>query len=301
MIATGTAMTETIDVCICTFRRPSIADTIRSIAAQQLPRHLRLRVIIADNDSSPARREEIEAICRSCNIDHLYVHAPQQNISRARNACLAHASSGWIAFIDDDEIAARDWIVRLIEMRSDRHCVFGVSRARYDQASTSRWMVEGDFHSHSLGPREAAHNGSTCNVLIDRNFVAKHGLQFREELGRIGGEDTMFFHDMRDRGAAFAFAPEAIVHEPVPANRATLGWLLRRRYRSGQIHFLVLRRTGHGRAAIAASALLRVAYCAAGALISPGMRSRAAQLTRGALHAGVLASAFGADLYEEYG
>lgn len=292
---------ETIDVCICTFRRPSIAATLRSIAAQRLPPNLKLRVIIADNDTSPTRQEEIEAVCRSCGIEYLYVHAPEKNISTARNACLAHARSDWIAFIDDDETAAPDWIARLVEMRADRQCIFGVSRAVYEQASASPWMIEGDFHSHFVGPRDGAHNGSTCNVLIDRVFVARHGIQFREELGRIGGEDTMFFHDLLDRGAAFGYVPEAIVHEPVPANRATLRWLLRRRYRSGQIHFLVLRRAGRNRLSIAASAFIRVVFCGTGALISIRMRNRVAQLTRGALHAGVLASACGAGLYQEYG
>ncbi|TIX51234.1 glycosyltransferase [Alteraurantiacibacter aquimixticola] len=297
---TSSQALETIDVCICTYRRPEIAGTLASIAAQDLPDHLRLRVIVADNDSTAARLEEIAACCRSLNLDHIYVHAPEKNISRARNACLDNASADWVAFIDDDETAEEGWLAALAAARPGKNCVFGPTRAIYDPETAPDWMIRGDFHSHSMGPREAAHNGSTCNVMIDRLFVERHGLRFREELGTVGGEDTMFFHDMLDNGASFAFEPKAMVSEPVAPARANLKWLLRRRYRSGQIHFRALQRGTRSRVSIAGSAFIRVAYCALAALFAPNKTGKARNLARGALHAGVLTSAFGASLYEEY-
>lgn len=290
---------ETLDVCICTFRRKSIEDTLRSIAQQALPPGWRTRIVIADNDTTAKRRDELEQLGHTLALDILYVHAPEKNISRARNACLTHARSRWIAFIDDDEVARTDWLAQLIAARGDAHCVFGVAQAIYDR-STPRWIVEGDFHSHTISPREAQSNGSTCNVMMERTFIEHHGLRFREDLGRVGGEDTMFFSDMARCGAVFRFAPEAVVEEQVVPARASIKWLALRRFRSGQIHFLLLRRANRRRLTIAAAAFAKVAYCGLAAMLSLNMVDRASRILRGSLHLGVLASAVGAGLYEEY-
>ncbi len=298
-ITNEAASDRTLDVCICTYRRASIEDTLRSIKQQALPHGWRTRVVIADNDATPRRQDELERLSEALMLDMLYIHAPERNISRARNACLAHARSRWIALIDDDEVARPDWLARLLDARGPAHCVFGVAKAIYDRA-TPGWMVKGDFHSHTISAREAQSNGSTCNVMLDRKFIEDNGLRFREDLGRVGGEDTMFFNDMARCGAVFHFVPEAIVEEQVVPARATIRWLALRRYRSGQIHFLLLRRENRHRLIIAAGALAKVVYCGLAALLSFNKVDRAARTLRGSLHLGVLASSVGAGLYEEY-
>lgn len=298
--ATGFGM-EAIDVCVCTFRRPSIAQTVASIAEQQLPEGTRLRLIIADNDEQPSARPAIEQAGRTAGLDLLYVHAPARNISIARNACLDAATADWIAFIDDDETAPPDWLSRLIARREGVEVVFGVSEARFEPG-TSGWIRQGDFHSNRLGERDGAHNGYTCNVLIDRRFVVRHGIRFDRELGQIGGEDTLFFREMLDKGGRFAYAPDAVVHEPIPVARSNLAWLARRRYRAGQIHWLLLKRERRSGAAVVPVAAAKLGYCMGRALIAlPRPARSAGHFLRGMLHAGVIASAFGAGLYKEYG
>jgi len=295
--ATGTQ--NVIDVCICTYRRDSLEETLQSISRQSLPLGWRARVIVADNDATSHRRQHLERYSNCLGIEMLYVHAPEKNISRARNACLSHASAKWVAFIDDDETARHDWLAQLISRRGEAHCIFGVARALYEPSAPS-WMVKGDFHSHVIRTQEALSNGSTCNVMIDREFIERHGLRFNEDLGRVGGEDTILFHEMALRGATFCFAHLAIVEERVSPARATIKWLALRRFRSGQIHFMILKMANQRRLTIAVSASAKVIYCALGALLSLSTVNRVARALRGSLHLGVLASAIGASLYEEY-
>src|SRR5207244_1463324 len=105
---------ETIDVCVCTFRRPHVAQTLRSIAAQQGLEGRRLRIIVADNDEEPSARTLIARTAAELDVPVSYVHAPARNISVARNACLQQAGGDWLAFIDDDEIADPDWLAALL-------------------------------------------------------------------------------------------------------------------------------------------------------------------------------------------
>ncbi len=218
-----------LTVCICTYRRPQLRETLASLAAQALPPGVTMRVVVADNDEQDVRRGEIDQWFNELGLDGQYVHAPKRNISIARNSCLDSAQSRWVAFIDDDEVAPPDWLENLLSSRDNVECVFGVSRANYDGSGAPGWMVRGDFHSNIIRQRDGAANGYTCNVLFDADFVRRHGLRFREDLGQVGGEDTMFFRDMETAGARFGYNPEAVVHEDVPPGRANLRWLVNRR------------------------------------------------------------------------
>ena len=54
-------MTTTVDVGVCTFRRPAVAETLASLARQDLPPGVALRVIVADNDAEPEARARVLA------------------------------------------------------------------------------------------------------------------------------------------------------------------------------------------------------------------------------------------------
>ncbi len=293
-------MTETIDVCICTFRREALQATLASLAGQVLPAGMRLRVIVADNDDAPVRRARIEAAGAALGLALTYVHAPARNISVARNACLDAARADWLAFIDDDEIAAPGWIMALLDRRPGHDIVFGVSQARYPHPQTPAWVIAGDFHSNRIAGNDPAWNGYTANVLIDRRVIAAAGIRFQATLGQTGGEDTMFFFDARRAGARFGYAPDAIVTEDTPVERAGWRWLARRRFRSGQVHYLVLRRGGAGRWAGLAAAPKAAACFALALLALPSRRRTAAAALRGVLHVGVLAAMAGFAPYREY-
>lgn len=292
-------MSERISVCVCTFRRASLAMTLDSLAQQRLERGQSLEVIVADNDCDDRRRREIEGEGSRLGLSLTYVHAPACNISVARNACLEAATTDWIAFVDDDEVARPDWLMHLLAAREGHEVVFGIAQARYD-AATPDWIRQGDFHSNRLEGNDEPWNGYTANVAIDRRFVTATGLRFSEALGQVGGEDTLFFFEAHARGARFAYAPTAVVDEPVPAHRARLRWLILRRFRAGQVHHLLLQRRKtavSGSLAAAGKAFVCLTLALLGAR-RPVVAAR--RLLRGALHLGVVARAFGMAPYREY-
>jgi len=124
---------RSLDVCVCTFRRPSVAGLLASLAKQILPPSLRVRVIVADNDDTPSAREIVLDAFQANGLNGIYLHAPERNISIARNACLAAADADLVAFIDDDEVARPDWLAGLIaeQGRAAADVVFGKVNATY--------------------------------------------------------------------------------------------------------------------------------------------------------------------------
>lgn len=295
-----------IDIGVCTYRRTELEETLRSLGSMNVPRNADIRIIIADNDDEPSAAERIVALRAAVRHEIVYVHCPASNISIARNACLDNATGDFLAFIDDDETATADWIVRLIETAraTKADAVLGPVKAVYRKDAPA-WMRRGDFHStFPVWVGDEIITGYTCNVLLRLAAPSVAGRRFNLALGRSGGEDTEFFTHMHRKGGRIAYAPSAWVQEPVPPKRAAFSWLAKRKFRFGQTH---------GRLIGASAGLLRTAgqiglaaakcgVCAlAGALlfISPVRRNK--YILRASLHAGVVVGLFGVREIEQYG
>lgn len=289
-----------IAVAVCMFERISILDTLGSLAAIEAPPGVRLRIVIADNNVVPISRHIVEQEAARLGLEVHYVHAPSCNISIARNACLDAADAQWLAFVDDDEVMSPDWLRNVWAQTAEADAVFGPVRAIYDRCPA--WMACGDFHSTGIGPRDRPDKGYCGNVLFRLSPVRAGGLRFDPALGRIGGEDTDFFRRFYRFGARFAFAPAAAVYEPVPAERASLGWLARRRFRTGQIHAVLTVACRGERARLAALALVKCLLSAVAAILWAPVRTRSAGFAlRLSFHAGVVAALCGHAPLREYG
>lgn len=286
-------MTE-IDLCICTFRRESLAEALRSAAAQVLPATHRLRIIVADNDEAPSALARVRAL----GLEIEYVHAPARNISIARNACLDTATGEWIAFLDDDETAPPDWLARLLTCAAETKAdaVFGPSRALYP-AGTPDWITVNDFHSNLPQRRGGeVETGHSCNVLFRRPPA---DLRFDPALGRSGGEDTDFFFRLHRAGRRFAICDQAQVSEPVSPSRLSLRWLAERRIAEGQ-HYAIS--AGKPRPALLATSLAKAAFSAARALPHAANRPKLAfWALRAIFHLGVARGAISPARREAYG
>ncbi|MER8806596.1 glycosyltransferase [Mesorhizobium australicum] len=297
---------RSIDIGVCTFRRPELADTLRSLAALAMPDGFEVGVIVADNDDTPSAKDLVTALSQELKLPIRYRHCPARNISIARNACLEASEADFLAFIDDDETATAHWLAELVATaeKSGAAAVLGPVRALY-RPDAPDWMRRGDFHStlpvHVHGE---IRTGYTCNVLLRMGSDSLRGRRFSLARGQTGGEDTEFFDQTHKAGGRIAFAPEAWVDEAVPRARAAFDWLSRRRFRVGQTHGHLLARgaSGIARAKQAGLAAAKAVFCFAAAVpvaASPVRRNRS--VLRGIMHVGVVSGLVGVRELRLYG
>ncbi|WP_120635833.1 glycosyltransferase [Ruegeria sp. EL01] len=299
-----------IAVGVCTYQRTSLMDTLQTLEYQNLPNGTRLSIIVVDNDASPSARSIVDEFAAASRHHVIYRFAPAGNIAIARNAALEeaeHCGLRTFAFIDDDELAPPNWLsglaVRLAD--ADADVVVGPVRAGYGPEAP-RWMRALRIHDTTpeLGADGRPIAGHSCNVIMDLGSDALAGRRFDLDRGVSGGEDTAFYKDAVADGARIAFAPQAQLEEPVTPSRATMSWLLRRRFRMGQTHGSLLRQHGGGgvRLRTLPLAFAKVIYCFLFALITaPIAARRNASLLRGALHCGTIASLIGIQDIAVYG
>ena len=262
---------KSIDVCVCTFRRQMVAETLLGLDRMAIPADTKVRVIVVDNDIEPSAENIVRETSEKMQLEVVYRHAPAGNISIARNACLDTAEADWVAFIDDDSTPDEDWLTELQKaaLATGADAVFGPSLARYpDDAPT--WLVENDFLS-TRQQRDGGEieTGFTGNVLIVRRAGMAEDQRFVLSLGRTGGEDMEYFFRLKRNGARFEACETAVVYEAVPRERLNLRWVVRRKYREGW-NYAFIKRIGRKQIDLKEQCLgvLRTAFCAVCAVIT---------------------------------
>lgn len=296
-----------ITICICTFRRPQVAQTLVSLNTLLVDPSWTVRIVVVDNDLEPSAHDIVKSAAAPLPYRLTYIHAPAGNISLARNTCLDAAEGDYIAFIDDDETVTPKWLIQMIAVavQTRAQAVLGPVRALYDPMMP-KWMLVGDFHSTFpvyVG-REIV-TGYTCNALLDRRSEMVNKLRFDLSRGRSGGEDTFYFDRLYRGGGKIVYATDAWVEEVVSQSRASLRWLALRRFRSGQTHGRILTAVNSGktwRCWALLFAFTKLSYCLVAVAINmlSAVRWRRNYL-RGVLHLGTICALAGWAEIEQYG
>lgn len=229
-----------VSVCICTFKRPAMLRELLDALGRQVfgQPDLSLELVVVDNDPLHSAKDTLRDWVPPAGVALRYFHEPTPNIALARNVSIANARGEWIAFIDDDEAPLQDWMQQLLatQLRYQADVVFGPVLPRY-RSDTPQWARDGRFFERPRYPTGTSideRDARTGNVLLRADLLKAMVGPFDAAFGRTGGEDSILFRELIARSSRMVWCDEAPVSEEIPADRATMGWLLRRSYRVGQ-------------------------------------------------------------------
>jgi succinoglycan biosynthesis protein ExoM len=284
-----------VTITIASTGRATLARTIESLEQMLVPPDTRVDVVIADDSRNGAVRRVLQQRGQS-QLELRCLHVAAGNVSLARNACLDAATGDLIAFVDDDEWVARDWLVRMLraldEFQAD--CVFGPVFPQYPP-QTPAWVRQANPLFTDWGARGRIVTVGRCgNTLMKRALIDRHRLRFDHALGQVGGEDTDFFDRLDRHGARMVVTDDAHVFEDAPEHRLTLDHFRKRAVRKGQIYArFLLTRPGAGtlhRFSLGAGALAKMSAGLGGAaLLAPFDRAAALRIAmRGWMNLGKL-------------
>ena len=226
-----------LGIAVCTYRRPQgLARLLAALPAGLGGLAEAPLVIIVDNDGRDPR---VAAAVAASPLPARLLVEPAPGISAARNRAFAAAEAAGVttlALIDDDEWPAPGWLAALLARRATTgaQVVGGLVEPCFppEAAHLTHWRRFWSLRPQARDGRPFVH--ATSNVLVD--LSALDGLPrplFEPAHGLSGGGDLVFFSRLFARGVTMAWAEEAIVHEEVPPERASLAWLARRRRRVG--------------------------------------------------------------------
>jgi succinoglycan biosynthesis protein ExoM len=176
-----------------------------------------------------------------------YVHEPRPGVAHARNRGVAEASGSHVVFIDDDELPEPGWLAAFAAMANRGvDAAFGAIEPTFESTPSDalRSPLEQVFGRRVdlPGGSDISHLRAylgTGNSLFAKGVLAALSPPFDPAFNG-GGEDVWLFrHLVEDHRVSFHWCPDAMVHEIVPANRATFAYLRSRRFSGGQLRCLV--------------------------------------------------------------
>src|SRR5690349_18786435 len=276
-------MSAPVAVAICTYNRPLLLDrlivAVVAIAAAEFPDQ-RVPVVVVDDSREGSARSVVESSPHAETLR--YVHTASGDISVARNAAVSTASelAPFVVCVDDDCTPQPGWLRELLTVADESGAAIVAGHHRYVvDGDAPRWLSEQPFllehEEYEDGSVPAV--GNMSNVLIRSTWFRSSGVRFRRDLGRLGGEDMVFFADAKAQGAEIRFSARSLVLEPRDAGRMTLRYHLWRQAWLGNNEAHIALRTGtYGRSRLAARGVRRALRGIAWPVISFG-RNRSPQ------------------------
>lgn len=223
--------TEHICVCICTYQRPRLLRRLLDELGKQNTGGLfAYSIVVVDNDRLRSAEAVVSAFTASSPIPVKYCVQHEQNIAMARNKAIENASGDYVAFIDDDEFPAENWLMTLLQACKQYGAdgVLGAVNRHFDE-EPPKWLVKGMFWQRPTYPTGLVIDGKkgrTGNVILKADIFARNPTPFRSEFR--AGSDQDFFHRMIEQGYTFVYCNEAVVYEVVPPKRWKRSFILRR-------------------------------------------------------------------------
>lgn len=231
-----------IDICIGTYKRPKLLKSLlQSLANQHLDNLLSIRIIIIDNDLEQSAKAIVEDFRRSTSIPIIYDIEQSHGISFVRNRALKNVTANYFAFLDDDEVAASNWLLSLYNalITFDADVVFGPVLSVLPD-NRPEWALSHPSFKHI--PRETGAqriSGATNNVLLRKNALGSPHQEFNPDFALTGGGDTEFFHKLYLAGKQLIWCEEATVYEHIPLERTSIEWVRKRAFRGGQCFYRI--------------------------------------------------------------
>lgn len=243
-----------IVVAVCTYRRNDpLRRLLMSIErnAAELGDRAEVGVVVVDDNPDGSASAVCDEFADSFALGLHYRTSGEGSISVARNMALEAALplSDWVAMTDDDCEPVDSWLASYVDV-AERFDPGAVTGPCYLQPASGapNWLVDQPFLEDfqfrgELGqPMEV---GATNNSFLRSSFFRERPqLRFVLELGKVGGEDMVFFRSAVKDGLSIVFAPDAAVRGHEPVERCTLRYQLRLHYWIGNSEWVTNRYLG---------------------------------------------------------
>ncbi|MDE3237217.1 MAG: glycosyltransferase family 2 protein [Bacteroidota bacterium] len=231
-----------ISVVICTYNRAAyISEAMQSLYDQTLSKKL-FEVIIVNNNSTDNTKE----VCASYLQEHTdanfyFVEETQQGASFARNTGAAMAKAPLLCFMDDDAIADKDYLERIVtffENHPDAGGLGGRIIPKYIPEEP-KWMsyyvssLVGNFDYSPVATvfKPGKYPLESNMIIKTEDFHAVNG--FNTALPgvvgtlRIGGEGKDFFYKLQALGKKIYYDPLIRVQHIVEVKKLTKEYMYR--------------------------------------------------------------------------
>lgn len=252
----------TVSVIICTYNRSQLLyDALLSFSEQEGLCAIAYELLVVDNNST----DDTEAVVRGFTNKVLvrYIKEPELGLSNARNRGIREARGELTAFVDDDVLFGKEWLIHLVRgaERWPNAAVFGGKAVAKWEVNKPTWFLDdGRFHMRGMIAHFEPAQGEGiltkvlpygCNMAVRSSIFHKYG-GFDPHLGRVGGtllsgEEWDFFWRLLNGGEIMVYLPSAMVFHRVTGTRGQKEYYSRWMKSSGETQAVLHGKSLHAR------------------------------------------------------
>ena len=232
-------------VAVCTYNRADVLlKCLESLADQSANTEL-FEVLIIDNNSTDDTKKTADEFCKK-HTNFRYVFEEKQGLSHARNRAIVEAKGEYLAYIDDDAIADKDWIKNILAViKTDSSmAAFGGPIYPWYNKEKPKWFKD-EFALHSWGEEHFQLSEQNCpfglsgsNMVFKKEILNKYN-GFSAEYGMNGdkiafGEESLLFNKMLKNSENIQYFPEISVSHLVSEKNYSLKEAFKRSVQNGK-------------------------------------------------------------------
>ncbi|MBP5592319.1 glycosyltransferase family 2 protein [bacterium] len=214
-------------IVVCTHNRAALlADCVDSLLNQTVDKN-RFEIIIVDNNST----DDTEAVAKELaknNNNIAYIQEKTVGYSAPRNCGWKHASGNIVAYIDDDEIAAPDWLESIEKafIEEEPDIVGGIYLIKYD-VTPPDWFIESMGGTNKNRQKGILNQRKDCylaggNIAFKKKILEKSN-GFSDDFNMkngflMMGEDTDICQRAKNAGFKLFYDPNIKIYHRMNQN-----------------------------------------------------------------------------------
>ncbi|MBO4712064.1 glycosyltransferase family 2 protein [bacterium] len=237
--------TPKISIAVCTYNRADVLPKcLESLVDQTADTEL-FEVLIIDNNSTDDTKKIATDFCKKSS-NFKYIFEEKQGLSHARNRAITEANGEYIAYIDDDAIANKDWVKKIESVIQNNKDIaaFGGPIYPWYNKEKPKWFKD-EFATHSYGKQHFQLTEQNCpfglsgsNMIFKKEILNKYN-GFSAEYGMTGnkiafGEESFLFNKMLKNNENIQYFPDIKVSHLVSAKSYSLKEAFKRSIQNGK-------------------------------------------------------------------
>jgi glycosyltransferase involved in cell wall biosynthesis len=244
-------MTPRISVVVCTHNRAAyLLKALKSLSDQTLQQQ-EYEILVVDNASTDNTRD---AVVRCTHIKNLrYLYESVLGLSQARNTGWRNSAGKYVAYLDDDAVASRQWLKNILDafegVEPKPGCVGGDVEPIWEAPRPS-WLADAMLHYLTVvdwSKTPITLRGKQwlagTNFAIPKFLLERIG-GFETALGRQGSkllsnDEILIQRQVQSMGFSCYYHPDIAVRHHVPASRLSKKWFYARAFWQGASHALI--------------------------------------------------------------
>ncbi len=223
-----------IAICVATYNRPELlSNCLLSISQIEMPQNYLPIIIVVDNDGAKSAEASFNKSTQDIDIESHYYVEPDRGICSARNCLLEKSllhNASFIAFVDDDELAHKQWLVNMINgLNNYPSDIVAGPVLPIKETTAPELFTKDPKRPKGSTPR----NIPAGNVFFSVRLVNELGLRFDRYFDFIGCEDFDFFDRAIKNNMKSVWIDDAIIFETIMPERKTRKYIMYRHFTGG--------------------------------------------------------------------